>query len=149
MSESSPLLRKPRFSERNAGVPPAGPQASRACAPIGGGRPPGQPPRRRRSGVDSSSARRLVDWTPRIVLLVTITALAPAAFACPVCFGAPDDPMVKGVNNGIWVLLGLVAFVQVGFAAMFYGFWRRAKARQRFRESFHIVQSHDGGGPES
>ena len=25
--------------------------------------------------------------------------IAPAAFACPVCFGAPDDPMVKGVNK--------------------------------------------------
>jgi hypothetical protein len=63
--------------------------------------------------------------------------------------------MVKGVNNGIWVLLGLVAFVQIGFAALFYSFWRRAKALKRFRESLRVIHSYDTldtldrGGPLS
>jgi hypothetical protein len=76
------------------------------------------------------------------IVLVALT-LAPVAFACPVCWGNPDDPMVKGANNGIWVLLGIVAFVQIGFAAMFWSFWRRARAQRRFRESLRVIE----GGP--
>jgi hypothetical protein len=86
------------------------------------------------------------------VALALLVLLAPTAFACPVCFGAPDDPMVKGVNNGIWVLLGLVVFVQLGFAALFYSFWRRARQQKRFRESFRVIHSYDTlerGGPLS
>jgi hypothetical protein len=73
-----------------------------------------------------------------IVLFVMIAA--PAALACPVCWGAPDDPMVKGVNSGIWVLLGLVAFVQIGFVAMFYSFWRKSREHRRFRESLRVIE---------
>jgi hypothetical protein len=67
------------------------------------------------------------------------------AQACAVCYGAPGDPMVKGVNNGIWVLLGLIAFVQLGFGAMFWSFWRRARELRRFRESLRLIE----GGPHS
>ena len=81
----------------------------------------------------------------RVVGAMLLITLAPVAFACPVCFGAPDDPMVKGVNNGIWVLLGLIAFVQLGFGAMFWSFWRRAREQRRFRESLRLIE----GGPHS
>lgn len=76
----------------------------------------------------------------RFALAVLMIALvAQSAAACPVCFGAPDDPMVKGVNNGIWVLLGLVGAVQLGFVAMFWSFWKRAREQRRFRDQFHVV----------
>jgi hypothetical protein len=52
--------------------------------------------------------------------------------------------MVKGVNKGIWVLLGFIGFVQVGFAAMFFSFWRRAREMRRFRESLRLIE----GGPQ-
>lgn len=77
-------------------------------------------------------------------LLVAI-GFASSAPACPVCWGAPDDPMVQGVNNGIWVLLGLVGLVQVGFVAMFWSFWRRAREQKRFRESLRVIE----GGPHA
>lgn len=80
-----------------------------------------------------------------LVLAVLLLAAAPVALGCPVCFGSPDDPMVKGVNNGIWVLLGLIGFVQIGFVALFWSFWRRARAQRRFRESFHVVHSTSEG----
>ena len=80
----------------------------------------------------------------RLVALLLILA-APALYACPVCWGAPDDPMVKGANMGIWVLLGVVGFVQIGFIAMFWSFWRKAREQRRFRESFHVIE----GGPRS
>lgn len=85
----------------------------------------------------------------RAIAFVLIVAIAPAVLACPVCFGAPDDPMVKGVNNGIWVLLALVAVVQVGFAAMFWSFWRRAREQKRFRQSLRVIHRYDREGPLS
>jgi hypothetical protein len=78
-----------------------------------------------------------------LALAVMLLALAPSAFACPVCWGNPDDPMVKGANNGVWVLLGVIAFVQIGFAAMFWSFWRKARELRRFRESLRVIE----GGP--
>ncbi len=77
------------------------------------------------------------------VALVLVLLIANSAFACPVCWGAPDDPMVKSVNKGIYVLLGIVGFVQIGFVALFWSFWRRAREQQRFRESLHVIE----GGP--
>lgn len=83
-----------------------------------------------------------------LVLVLTLV-FADSAFACAVCWGAPDDPMVKSVNKGIYVLLGIVGFVQIGFVALFYSFWRRAKEQKRFRESLHVIHRFDEGGPLS
>jgi hypothetical protein len=84
-----------------------------------------------------------------LVVVFALVAIAPVALACPVCFGAPNDPMVKGVNNGIWVLLALVALVQIGFIAMFWSFWRRARDQKRFRDSLRVIHSFDREGPFS
>ena len=65
---------------------------------------------------------------------------AQIASACPVCFGSPDDPLVKGASNGVWVLLGVIGFVQIGFAALFWSFWRRARAMRRFRDSLRVIE---------
>lgn len=81
----------------------------------------------------------------RIAVVLLFVAVAPSLFACPVCWGAPDDPMVKGVNSGIWVLLALVALVQAGFIAMFWSFRQRAREQQRFRDSLRVIE----GGPQS
>lgn len=74
-----------------------------------------------------------------------LLVFAQSASACSVCWGAPDDPMVKGVNKGIYVLLGLVGLVQIGFVALFWSFWRRAREQKRFRESLQVIE----GGPLS
>ena len=76
---------------------------------------------------------------------LTLLALAPNALACSVCYGAPGDPLVKGANNGIMLLLGIVGFVQIGFIAMFWSFWRKAREQKRFRESLRVIE----GGPRS
>jgi hypothetical protein len=94
-----------------------------------------------RSG--DTSRRPEARWLTAATLLILF--IAPMASACPVCWGAPDDPMVKGVNSGIWVLLGLVGFVQLGFVAMFYSFWRKAREHRRFRESLRVIE----GGPHA
>jgi heme/copper-type cytochrome/quinol oxidase subunit 2 len=79
-------------------------------------------------------------YTEAIVLALATLLFTQAALACPVCYGPADDPMVKGMNNGIWVLLSIVGFVQIGFVAMFWSFWRRARALKRFRESLHVIE---------
>lgn len=81
----------------------------------------------------------------RLALVVLLVALAPMALGCPVCYGDPGDPMVKGTNNGVWVLLGIIGFVQIGFVAMFWSFWKRARDQKRFRDQFHVIE----GGPHS
>ncbi len=78
-----------------------------------------------------------------LVLTVIAILLIPAVLsACPVCYGNPDSPMTKSSNNAILFMIGVIGFVQVGFIAMFWSFWRRAKAMRRLRESFRLV---DGG----
>jgi hypothetical protein len=77
----------------------------------------------------------------RFVVMVIALLLVPAILsACPVCYGAPNSPMTKSSNNAIVFLLGVIGFVQVGFAAMFWSFWRRAKELRRLRESFHVIE---------
>jgi hypothetical protein len=79
----------------------------------------------------------------RLIVIVIALFLAPAILsACPVCYGAPGSPMTKSSNNAIIFMLGVIGFVQVGFVAMFWSFWRRAKELRRRRESFRLV---DGG----
>jgi len=79
----------------------------------------------------------------QFVVIAICLFLAPSILsACPVCYGAPDSQMTESSNNAIMFLLGVVGFVQVGFIALFWSFWRRAKELRRRRESFSIL---DGG----
>ena len=82
-----------------------------------------------------SLARAIVVFA---VALFALGATAPA-FACPVCFGASDDPMAAGMNNGIFFLLGVIGMVQVGFVALFISFRRRGQAYQEHKESFEVI----------
>ena len=92
--------------------------------------------------------------TGRLVLTAVAVLLIPTVLsACPVCYGAPNSPMTKSSNNAIMFLLGVIGFVQVGFVAMFWSFWRRAKAMQRLRESFRLINggsalTGDGGAAQ-
>lgn len=49
-------------------------------------------------------------------------ALQPASlFACAACYGASDSPMAKGMNWGIFSLLGVITVV-LGSIATFFVF---------------------------
>ena len=77
-----------------------------------------------------------------VVIAIALLLVPSILSACPVCYGAPGSPMTKGSNNGIMFLLGIIGFVQVGFVAMFWSFWRRARELRRRRETFRVL---DGG----
>ncbi|HEV7426840.1 MAG TPA: hypothetical protein VGQ46_10770 [Thermoanaerobaculia bacterium] len=80
--------------------------------------------------------------TQAVVIAICILLVPSIVSACPVCYGAPNSPMTKSSNNAIMFLLGVVGMVQVGFIALFWSFWRRAKELRRQQESFQLL---DGG----
>ena len=61
------------------------------------------------------------------VMTMFLLAVARPALACPVCFGAPDSPQVKGMQMGILVLLAVTVVVLGSFAAFFLYLRRRQK----------------------
>lgn len=82
----------------------------------------------------------------RILRLCTALGAAlcapEAAQACAVCFGDPNSAMVKGVNAGILVLLGIIGCVLLSIAGVAL-FWacrarqcRLAAQRKRFSAAF-------------
>ena len=62
------------------------------------------------------------------VLLVLAMALsASASWACPVCFGDIDDPIIDGLEMSILFLVGVTYFVIVSGVAAFILLRRRAR----------------------
>jgi hypothetical protein len=86
------------------------------------------------------STRHAALSTQHLAFAFVLLMLAENAAACAVCYGAPGDPMTEGMNRGIWVLLGIVFVVQVGFGALFWSFWRRSREQRRFRESLRVIE---------
>lgn len=75
------------------------------------------------------------------LLVLAMLLVAGVASACPVCYGnSASSPIVKGSNNAILFMLGIIGFVQLGFIALFWTFWRRAQALRRHRESFRLME---------
>ena len=47
--------------------------------------------------------------------------------ACSVCFGASDSPLAKGVNMGIFFMLGVTGVMLAAFASFFVYLIRRKR----------------------
>ncbi len=50
------------------------------------------------------------------------------AWACPVCLGNPNSPLVIGANNGVMFLMGVICTLLVGLGAIFLVWRKREKA---------------------
>jgi hypothetical protein len=59
--------------------------------------------------------------------IAAVLAAAGVADACPVCFGDPNAQMSKGAEKGVWFLLGVMFFVQIGFGIFFLYLRRRMR----------------------
>ena len=57
---------------------------------------------------------------------LVLTALPSSALACAACFGASDDAQAKGMNAGIFSLLGVVLFMLTGIATFFIHLAKRS-----------------------
>ena len=66
-----------------------------------------------------------------IVRALTAAAMtiggSSSVFACPVCFGALETPMIDGAKLGVLVLLAVTLAVQGGFVGFFLYLRKRAK----------------------
>ena len=62
-----------------------------------------------------------------LIIFMVILWLPTNAQACAVCYGAADDPMVKGMNSAIFFLLGVIGSILLGVIALTIYFARRAK----------------------
>ena len=70
----------------------------------------------------STAARQAV-----VTAAFAIIGGSSVAFACPVCFGAAESPMIDGAKVGVLVLLAITLAVQGGFVGFFLYLRRRAK----------------------
>ena len=61
------------------------------------------------------------------IIFIFILWLPTNAQACAVCYGAADDPMVKGMNSAIFFLLGAIGSILLGVISLTIYFARRAK----------------------
>lgn len=50
-----------------------------------------------------------------------------SVFACPLCFGAEETPLIDGAKLGVLVMLGILFAVQGAFVAFFLYLRKRAK----------------------
>ena len=69
---------------------------------------------------------------------VTLCALAfqpHSLFACAACYGASDSPLAKGMNWGIFSLLGVVTVVLGSIATFFVFIGKRSAAASTAPES--------------
>ena len=63
-----------------------------------------------------------------MIALVAAIGLAPRlSLACAVCYGAPGAAQTRGMNFGIFTMLGVTAAVLGGFGGLFFCFARRAR----------------------
>lgn len=68
-------------------------------------------------------ARKLV-----LIALVATMGLAPRLLlACAVCYGAPGAAQTRGMNFGIFTMLGVTGVVLGSFGGLFFCFARRAR----------------------
>jgi hypothetical protein len=69
-------------------------------------------------------------WTRKLVVIAAAAAigLAPRLLlACAVCYGAPGAPQTRGMNFGVFTMLGVTGVVLGGFGGLFFSFARRAR----------------------
>ena len=79
-----------------------------------------------------------------VFVLVGLMTAPQLAHACAVCYGDADSAMTQGMNNGILVLLGVVAGVQIAFVALFLSLRQRARQMREEKERFQLIQGGAG-----
>jgi hypothetical protein len=75
-----------------------------------------------RAGSCASKARQAAATALTVVLLG-----GASVFACPLCFGAEETPLINGAKLGVLVMLGVLFAVQGAFVAFFLYLRKRAK----------------------
>ena len=78
-------------------------------------------------------------WILAILLVLALNT--DEVFACATCFGKSDSPLAKGMNMGIFSLLGVIGFVLCGVAGFFVFLARRSARVHGQSASTDLAQS--------
>jgi hypothetical protein len=70
------------------------------------------------------------------LVVLGLLALPRPVLACAACFGASDSSMAKGMNMGIFALLGVIVLVLGGIASFFIFLARRASTHGTSAKQF-------------
>ncbi len=62
---------------------------------------------------------------------LALLALTPSSYACAVCFGNSDAPIVKGVEVSVLFMVGVTYFLIVGGVVSFLLLRRRALRQEK------------------
>jgi hypothetical protein len=68
------------------------------------------------------------------LIVACLLPVHQTAMACAACYGQSDSPMAKGMNAGIFALLGVIAMVLCGAGTFFVVLARRASTAARSEE---------------
>lgn len=75
-------------------------------------------------------------WFSRLLALFAVLLCRPeTAHACAVCFGKSDSALAKGMNMGIFTLLGFIISVLAAISC-FFVFIAVRSSRQPHRDGF-------------
>ena len=75
--------------------------------------------------------RRRKNIHPVPVVLAIWMLSQRAAWACTVCYGDAEGPLIEGARSGVYLLFGVVLAVQAAFVLFFVYLWRRARRYRR------------------
>ena len=66
----------------------------------------------------------------QVIYFVTaaVVLIPDLALACSVCYGDPESPLTKGLEMGVFVLLGVIGAVLFCFAWFFVTLWRKERS---------------------
>lgn len=65
------------------------------------------------------------------LILLAALLLPQLSWACAVCYGSPQDPVVQSLNVSVLFLLAVIGSVLVLFAAFFIRLWRLEKLHSK------------------
>lgn len=74
---------------------------------------------------DERRRRKLIRRVP--VMIAVWLGGQRVAEACSVCYGDAGGPLIDAAKLGVYLLFGLVFFVQLAFAIFFINLWRRSR----------------------
>jgi hypothetical protein len=67
----------------------------------------------------------------KMLLAAVLAGCSPSPlFACAACYGKSSDPLARGMNWGIFTLLGIVVMMLASIATFFFILIRREAAAQ-------------------
>lgn len=71
--------------------------------------------------------RKIFRSLPALAAVGVAASFSKAAWACSVCYGEAEGPLIEAAKTGVYLLYGMVVVVQLGLGAFLIYLWRRSR----------------------